>query len=262
MVSARCHRPHIWKWAIVRKVDMLDGVTILRSEKVEEEIVLDGTDIELVSRSAALINQRATLAALQFVERCAACLDASAHPIIGHLIQNGSLIWRMPRLTRRTPFCTSAITQGLPSIFSRCLFMSYLCFSSIGSYCKQVYSRLTPGEARPMSSELLLLPPDAPAAKPPLIPSTATTTTLATAADGTTTISSLGQDQLLEIFLRLPSLPALVRAMLTCRSWLGVVRSFRNLFRALHPAPLIRIFLDVDEGNVCLFVNKDITLAD
>uniref|UniRef100_M8CMF9 60S ribosomal protein L9 n=1 Tax=Aegilops tauschii TaxID=37682 RepID=M8CMF9_AEGTA len=41
----------------VRKVDMLDGVTILRSEKVKDEIVLDGNDIELVSRSAALINQ-------------------------------------------------------------------------------------------------------------------------------------------------------------------------------------------------------------
>ena len=36
---------------------MLDGVTILRSEKVKDELVLDGNDIELVSRSAALINQ-------------------------------------------------------------------------------------------------------------------------------------------------------------------------------------------------------------
>ncbi|CAM8999311.1 unnamed protein product [Rhodiola kirilowii] len=42
----------------VRKVDMLDGVTILRSEKVKDEIVLDGNDIELVSRSCALINQK------------------------------------------------------------------------------------------------------------------------------------------------------------------------------------------------------------
>ncbi|KAJ6753437.1 60S/50S RIBOSOMAL PROTEIN L6/L9 [Salix purpurea] len=42
----------------VRKVDMLDGVTILRSEKVKDELVLDGNDIELVSRSAALINQK------------------------------------------------------------------------------------------------------------------------------------------------------------------------------------------------------------
>jgi len=41
----------------VRKVDMLGGVTILRSEKVKDELVLDGNDIELVSRSAALINQ-------------------------------------------------------------------------------------------------------------------------------------------------------------------------------------------------------------
>jgi large subunit ribosomal protein L9e len=36
---------------------MLDGVSILRSEKVKDELVLDGNDIELVSRSAALINQ-------------------------------------------------------------------------------------------------------------------------------------------------------------------------------------------------------------
>jgi large subunit ribosomal protein L9e len=41
----------------VRKVEMLDGVTIVRSEKVKDEIVLDGNDIELVSRSCALINQ-------------------------------------------------------------------------------------------------------------------------------------------------------------------------------------------------------------
>jgi hypothetical protein len=44
---------------------MLDGVTILRSEKVKDEIVLDGNDIELVSRSAALINQ---VRVLVFVE--------------------------------------------------------------------------------------------------------------------------------------------------------------------------------------------------
>ncbi|EOA21445.1 hypothetical protein CARUB_v10001828mg [Capsella rubella] len=42
----------------VRKVDMLDGVSIVRSEKVKDEIVLDGNDIELVSRSCALINQK------------------------------------------------------------------------------------------------------------------------------------------------------------------------------------------------------------
>lgn len=42
----------------VRKVDMLDGVTVVRSEKVKDELVLDGNDIELVSRSAALINQK------------------------------------------------------------------------------------------------------------------------------------------------------------------------------------------------------------
>ena len=41
----------------VRKVDMLGGVSIVRSEKVKDELILDGNDIELVSRSAALINQ-------------------------------------------------------------------------------------------------------------------------------------------------------------------------------------------------------------
>ncbi|XP_047046724.1 uncharacterized protein LOC124651729, partial [Lolium rigidum] len=76
---------------------------------------------------------------------------------------------------------------------------------------------------------------------------TTTTSTTATSAD--TTISSLSEDNLCEIFLRLPDLPALVRATLTCRSWLGVVRSslaFRRLFRALHPAPLIGLFLTGD----------------
>lgn len=36
---------------------MLGGVTVLRSEKVKDELILDGNDVELVSRSAALINQ-------------------------------------------------------------------------------------------------------------------------------------------------------------------------------------------------------------
>lgn len=36
---------------------LLNGVTITRSEKVKDEIVLEGNDIELVSRSCALINQ-------------------------------------------------------------------------------------------------------------------------------------------------------------------------------------------------------------
>lgn len=36
---------------------MLEGVSIVRSEKVKDELVLEGNDIELVSRSCALINQ-------------------------------------------------------------------------------------------------------------------------------------------------------------------------------------------------------------
>ncbi|KAK4284071.1 hypothetical protein QN277_000948 [Acacia crassicarpa] len=42
----------------VRKVEMLEGVSIIRSEKVKDELILDGNDVELVSRSAALINQK------------------------------------------------------------------------------------------------------------------------------------------------------------------------------------------------------------
>jgi hypothetical protein len=36
---------------------MLSNVTVTRSEKVKDELILEGNDIELVSRSAALINQ-------------------------------------------------------------------------------------------------------------------------------------------------------------------------------------------------------------
>ncbi|KAG0578128.1 hypothetical protein M758_5G200400 [Ceratodon purpureus] len=42
----------------VRRVEMLQGVTVTRSEKVKDELILDGNDIELVSRSCALINQK------------------------------------------------------------------------------------------------------------------------------------------------------------------------------------------------------------
>ena len=41
----------------VRVVDMLPGVSIIRSEAVKDELVLAGNDIENVSRSAALISQ-------------------------------------------------------------------------------------------------------------------------------------------------------------------------------------------------------------
>ena len=47
---------------------MLEGVTILRSEKVKDELILDGNDIELVSRSAALMNQVGVLASLVLLQ--------------------------------------------------------------------------------------------------------------------------------------------------------------------------------------------------
>ena len=41
----------------VRKVQMLEGVSVVRSESVKDQLELTGNDIELVSRSAALIHQ-------------------------------------------------------------------------------------------------------------------------------------------------------------------------------------------------------------
>lgn len=42
----------------VRIVNMLAGVTCERSKDVKDELVLSGNDIELVSRSTALIHQQ------------------------------------------------------------------------------------------------------------------------------------------------------------------------------------------------------------
>ena len=63
----------------------------------------------------------------------------------------------------------------------------------------------------------------------------------------TTTVASLGEDILLEIFLRLTCLATLVRAALTCRGWRRAVASspaFRRRFRQLHPAPLLGLFFN------------------
>jgi large subunit ribosomal protein L9e len=45
----------------VRKVDLLEGVTITRSEEVRDEVILEGNDIELVSRSASFTHFCANL---------------------------------------------------------------------------------------------------------------------------------------------------------------------------------------------------------
>ncbi|CAM0885343.1 unnamed protein product [Alopecurus aequalis] len=85
----------------------------------------------------------------------------------------------------------------------------------------------------------------------------ATPSTTTTSTSVVTTVFSLTEDDLREIFLRLPDLRALIHAALTCRPWLRAIRSsrpFRRLFRALHPAPPLGLFLETDNGGAPSFL--------
>ncbi|GJM93980.1 hypothetical protein PR202_ga10587 [Eleusine coracana subsp. coracana] len=64
----------------------------------------------------------------------------------------------------------------------------------------------------------------------------------------TTTIDSLSEDIILDIFLRLPSFTALVRVTFARWAWRRAVTSlpsFHRCFRALHPAPLLGLFFSL-----------------
>lgn len=86
---------------------MLDGVSVIRSEKVKDELVVDGNDIELVSRSCALINQvSAPLLEL--------CLCASIYEMMVLLICCSFMLVNRNAMSRtRTSVSSSTVSMSV-----------------------------------------------------------------------------------------------------------------------------------------------------
>ncbi|XP_047043556.1 uncharacterized protein LOC124647704 [Lolium rigidum] len=79
-----------------------------------------------------------------------------------------------------------------------------------------------------------------------------------------TNILALGDDLLREVFLRLPSLPSLIRAALACPAFLRAVRSspaFRRRFRDLHSPTILGAFL-VDDDDTPMSTFAPLRLRD
>ena len=62
----------------VRRVKMQPGVKITASTKQKDELILEGNDIELVSRSGRILNTTLILITIMFYQRFS-CLDSNVN---------------------------------------------------------------------------------------------------------------------------------------------------------------------------------------